>query len=383
MKRKGQLRLVEAVLAVFMTVAVLLMVMGFTRPLRSPYIRETSDLRRLAYNVLSAMAQAGTFENTLSERIWAILDSRGRWQPSDAGLRDLELFLSLSLPPGLLYRMDIYLLNGTGRGVERVYLGTAKNYDAEMTKLTEAESITFTYTITGAKQLSFAERFNFSALPGFITTLTSGTSNTGVYLGGSPNVGLITQVDSISDSTYGYAAAIYDVQSTLGLVPAAGFTFCVTGSYNKEASDRSNNVAQVSVGVDTDWDGTIDVEYIFYRYDISSTYNGSLVSILRSPGSLVCRTSSSGSCTAAPGTGFRVFGLGRMSVGGTYSWCGKLPYTSGRVLKIAFATVDDRYSAEGIQDDFWVVWDDFLASWSFENIRGLTLEVLLTIGYAG
>lgn len=366
-----------------MTVAVLLMVMGFTRPLRSPYIRETSDLRRLAYNVLNTMTQAGTFENTLSERIWSTLDSRGRWQPSDTRLRDLELFLSLSLPPGLLYRMDLYLLNYTGKEARRIYLGTAANYNVETIKLTEAEPITFTYTITGAKRLNYAESFDYSALPGFITVLANGLSNSGITLSGPPNPALVTRVDALSDNTYGYAAAIYDIQSTLGLVPAAGFAFCVRGGYSKDAIDRNNNVAYASIGVDTDWDGREDAEYIFYRHDISSAYSGSIVSVFLNPGSLVCRVSSSGSCITTPPAGFTALELGNMSSGSTDSWCGKLPYTPGRVLKIAFVTVDDRYGTSGSEGDFWVAWDDLQASWSYETIRGVTLEVLLTLGYAG
>lgn len=381
-RRSGQVRIIEAVLAVFMTVAVLLMVMQFTRPLRSPYIRETSDLRRLAYNLLSAAAQANIFENTLSERAWAALDSRGRWQAPDTRIRELELFLSLSLPQGLLYRMDIYLLNNTGKTAKRIYLGTAANYNFETVKLLEAEPTTYTYTITGAKLQSYAERFDYTALPGFIATMANGTSNTGIALTGPPDPAITTRVDAISDTYYGYAAAVYDIQSTLGLVPAAGFAFCTTGSYGKSPGDANNNVAYVSVGVDTDWDGVIDAEYIFYRYDISPGYRGSIISLFVRPGSLVCSVSSSGSCTPQSPS-YRVSALGSMSAGSTYSWCGKIPYTPGRVLRVALAAVDDRYSASGDPDDFWVSWDNLHISWGFEPLRGYTLEILLVIGYAG
>ncbi|MEM4680123.1 MAG: hypothetical protein QXL98_04185, partial [Thermofilaceae archaeon] len=63
--RRGQIRLIELVLAVFMVVAVIIMVMNFTRPLRSVYLREVSDLRRLAYNLLGNLADAGAFERVV------------------------------------------------------------------------------------------------------------------------------------------------------------------------------------------------------------------------------------------------------------------------------------------------------------------------------
>jgi hypothetical protein len=50
-------------------------------------------------------------------------------------------------------------------------------------------------------------------------------------------------------------------------VAAAGFSFSVKGLYVKSASDVRNNVAYVSVGVDSDGDGYVDTEYIFYRND--------------------------------------------------------------------------------------------------------------------
>jgi hypothetical protein len=63
-KRKGQIRVIEAVLATFMVVSIILLVMAFTRPLKSVYVRETSDLRRLAYDLLNNMAENNVFEKT-------------------------------------------------------------------------------------------------------------------------------------------------------------------------------------------------------------------------------------------------------------------------------------------------------------------------------
>lgn len=381
-KRKGQLRIVEAVLAVFIVVAVLLMVMNLTRPLRSPYIRETSDLRRLAYNVLSSMAQSGTFESTLSERIWLVLNSGGKIELLDERLWELELLLSLSLPPGILYRLDVYLLNTSGGSVKPIYIGTASNFESGRARLTEAEPTTFTYTLVGAKRMSLRETFEYSSLPSFIRAVARGSPNTRVSLSADGYARLLTQVDSVDDKTYGYAAAIYDF-SDLGLVPAAGFKFNISGYYSKDSIDRQNNLAYVSVGVDTDFDDVADFEYVYYRYDISSSYVGSLVSIFVNQGSLICTVPSGGYCTSASEK-YKVFNIGPMNSGSESTWSGILPITRGKIVGVAFVVVDGGYAeVSGSAGDFWINWDNFTCSWSFEYVRGVTLQIQLTLGYAG
>ncbi|MEM4640330.1 MAG: hypothetical protein QXT93_10680 [Thermofilum sp.] len=384
-RKRGQVRVIEAVLAVFMAVALILMVMGFTRPLRSQYIRETSDLRRLAYNVMSTMSQANTFEATLAERIWAIYDSGGMWQPAVERLRELELILSMSLPPGLLYRMDVYLLSASGGAVEAKYLGFASNYDADAVWLTEAESITYTYTMTGSKSLSYSDGFDYSSLPRFVSAITNGYPNTNVFIKTSGTVSkppsLCTQVDARGD-LYGIAAAVFDVASTLGLVPAAGFTVVVTGSYSRDSIDRRNNVAYVSVGVDSDWDGLMDVEYIFYRYDTSDG-PGKIISIFASPDAEVCSVGSDGSCNPVDAR-IKAYNLGSMISGYTYSWNCVIPSTRGRVIGVALVVVDaDTSDPSGARGDFWLDWDDLQLNWGYESIRGTVLQIHLTIGYAG
>ncbi|MCS7104308.1 MAG: hypothetical protein NZ954_01925 [Thermofilaceae archaeon] len=388
LRRKGQVRIIEATLAVFMTVALILMVMGFTRPFRSPYIRETGDLRRLAYNVLNTMAQANTFEVTLAERIWAVLDSKGRWRSADNNLRELELFLALSMPPGILYKMDVFLINISGGATQLVYLGSAANYDTTSVTLTEAEPVTFTYTITGSKNTYYKDSFEYTSLPRFISSIVYGHPNTGVTLDStsSPHIppSLRTQVDARGDSLYGIAVGVYDLYYTFGFVPAAGFTFNVNGSYTRDSIDQLNNLAYVSVGVDTNWDGSIDEEHIFYRFDVAATENpGKIVSVFLSLGSEICSVGNDGSCNPS-NPSYKVYSLGTMTSGKTYTWAGALPSTSGRVLRIAFAVVDARMSdSSGIRGDFWVNWDEVSLAWSYENLRGSVLQVLLTIGFAG
>ncbi|QOJ79466.1 hypothetical protein IG193_03120 [Infirmifilum lucidum] len=142
MRRRGQVRIVEAVLATFMVVAVILMVMAFTRPLKSTYIRETTDLRRLAYNLLNDMATAGVYERTVGRAIT---------NPGNKGwIDDLRLLVSSSLPPELVFNMTIYRVdfNPASGATSFVKLGSVANSDFSRIQLYESESVTYTYVAT-------------------------------------------------------------------------------------------------------------------------------------------------------------------------------------------------------------------------------------------
>jgi len=154
--RRGQVRVVEAVLAVFMVVAVVLLLMQFTRPLRSVYIRETSDLRRLGYNLLNSMAENNVYEKVLGDLIYEAskrFSSSGRcpegWEENR--LNDLAFFASTVLPQGLLFRMDVYTVQYDLAGGRAVLcpLGYAANFDVGKVSMTEAEPIIYTYVCTG------------------------------------------------------------------------------------------------------------------------------------------------------------------------------------------------------------------------------------------
>jgi hypothetical protein len=128
-------------------------------------------------------------------------------------------------------------------------------------------------------------------------------------------------------------------------VAAAGLSFSVKGLYLRNATDVRNNVAYVSVGVDSNGDGYVDTEYIFYRND---TVDG--------PGWIapVFPTTT---------TVYRYY-LGTMAPNGSYVWSGSLPSgQQGSVLYIAFAAVDASGNADGTADDFWVFWDDLSFSY--------------------
>jgi len=137
-KRKGVTRIIELVLATSMVVATIMFMVAFTRPIRSVYVREVSDLRRLAYNVLDNLAEAGAFERVLESALRGDAGWEGR----------LRFLVSTSVPHGVLFRMEVYsvLFSANAGGFELVRLdrGGVTNAGPGIA-FREAESVLYTY----------------------------------------------------------------------------------------------------------------------------------------------------------------------------------------------------------------------------------------------
>ena len=158
-RRRGVTRVVELVLATSMVVATVLFVMAFTRPIRSVYLRETSDLRRLAYNVLDNLAEAGAFERVLA----SALEGDASWEGR------LRLLVSASLPPGVLFRMEVYSVAvGADGGVElsRLDRGGVTNADPDVA-FREAESVLYTYVCVHDPDSMRGRVFHFILVVGY------------------------------------------------------------------------------------------------------------------------------------------------------------------------------------------------------------------------
>jgi len=143
----------------------------------------------------------------------------------------------------------------------------------------------------------------------------------------------------------GYAVAQYWLSQP---VPVLGTSLSVWGRYVRNAGDVQNNTAYVSVGVDTDGDGAVDREYIFYRSDGPTT----IISAFISPGAVVCQ----GTCVDTAQYGF--YSLGTMADGSSYQWHTSLS-GPGAVLAVAMAAVDG-----GGSGGFKVYWDDLTVRYS-------------------
>jgi len=207
------------------------------------------------------------------------------------------------------------------------------------------------------------------SLPPNIQTYTRGRAYTQVYIDPTTSPtsppSLATEVDAYGASNpandWGAAIAIYRLPSP---VPAFGTTVSVWGRYVRDSADVQNNVAYLSIGVDTDGDGQVDKEYIIYRYDTVSS-NGAIVSaFFRSGGNpvYVCTVTTAGACSTADPR-FVVVKAGSMASGNNYQWSYTL-YEQGAVLAVALVAVDATGYRDGTADDFWVYWDDLTIRYS-------------------
>jgi hypothetical protein len=208
-------------------------------------------------------------------------------------------------------------------------------------------------------------------LPPAVSAYVRGQQYTQVYVdpGTSPTSppSLATEVDAYGstgrvNADWGAAIAVYRLSSP---VPAYGTTVSVWGRYVRDASDGQNNVAYLSIGVDTDGDGQIDKEYIMYRYDTAFS-NGAIVSAFFRDAAgnpvYVCTVDSAGTCTTTDSR-FVVVNAGSMDSGNNYQWNYAL-YERGAIIAVAFAAVDASYYRSGTAGDFWVYWDDLTVQYS-------------------
>ncbi len=210
------------------------------------------------------------------------------------------------------------------------------------------------------------------SLPGAVSVYTRGQPSTDVFIDAqtSPTSppSLATEVDAYGASNnpsadWGAAVAVYRLSSP---VPAYGTAVSAWGRYVRDGQDARNNVAYLSIGVDTDGDGLIDKEYIIYRHDVADA-PGAIVSAFFRDGAgtpiYVCTVErNTGTCRATDPR-FVVVNAGSMASGGNHQWSYTL-YEQGAVVAVAFAAVDASGYASGTADDFWVYWDDLTIQYS-------------------
>jgi hypothetical protein len=149
-------------------------------------------------------------------------------------------------------------------------------------------------------------------------------------------------------------------------VPAYGTSISVWGRYVRDSADVQNNVAYLSIGVDTDGDGQVDKEYIIYRYDTAGGSGVIVSTYFYDPNTgdpvVVCTVGNTGVCTPADPR-FVVVNAGSMASDNNYQWSYTLN-DQGAVLAVAFAAVDATGYRDGTRDDFWVYWDDLTVQYS-------------------
>lgn len=138
--RRGQFRIIELILAISMLVSVILLIMHFTRPMRSVYLREVADLRKVAYNLLNNLAEAGAFEQIIDAAFKGDMGWEGR----------MRMLIASSLPVGTVFRMEIHhvIVHKDGRvELQRLDSGVITNVNPDA-KLLEAEAVYYTLVCT-------------------------------------------------------------------------------------------------------------------------------------------------------------------------------------------------------------------------------------------
>jgi len=137
----GQIRLIEVILGVIIIVLTLITIMRLTPPQKTIYLRETSDLRRFAYNLLNTMANARVFEDIV---VGGNL-SGNNWED------EMKMFLSINMPPQIIFSADFYELRMNESGViwHKLNRKPISNTEEYLSKIVEAESVTYTYVCVG------------------------------------------------------------------------------------------------------------------------------------------------------------------------------------------------------------------------------------------
>ncbi|WP_193322596.1 hypothetical protein [Pyrobaculum calidifontis] len=183
------------------------------------------------------------------------------------------------------------------------------------------------------------------SLPPAVRVVKSSASAVYVTRAASPTSPPSLATEAVPSGGVVYAVAQYWLPQP---IPVLGTSISVWGLYVRNTGDTQNNVAYVSVGVDTDGDGAVDREYIYYRSDGTAT----TVSAFISPGTVVCQ----GTCQNTTQYVFR--SLGTMTNVSKYQWSISLS-GPGAVLAVAMAAVDG-----GGSGGFKVYWDDLAVTYS-------------------
>ena len=210
----------------------------------------------------------------------------------------------------------------------------------------------------------------FSNAP-YAIVVADGWTSTGVYIDTqrSPTTppSLVLEVDAGDDTRnaledYGIAAFIYNVTKWLGApIPAYGTSISVKVLYQRDSKDVRNNVYYISLGVDTNGDGAVDKEAVYYTPDTAGD-TGVIASLYftNSTGDplVVCTVDKAGNCAVTNSTIFAAYKITNFN---TTTITPQLP---GAVLYIGLAAVDATGYSDGAVDDFWVYWDDLTVTYS-------------------
>lgn len=137
MRSRGQMRVVEALLASGIIAVAMVTMINLTRA-PDPYsAKSRSELAKYSYDFLMSLAEQEVFDKVVFEPG----DVREDWE----GL--MKNMLNALLPANLIYNMTVYNMTKTGETVEHTPLGTVSNASPEDFRASsEAVGAEITYT---------------------------------------------------------------------------------------------------------------------------------------------------------------------------------------------------------------------------------------------
>lgn len=216
---------------------------------------------------------------------------------------------------------------------------------------------TYQKTFTCSGSTTYYDPLAYTSKPAYITEYTVYSTTTLTNPVQYTGTSIRTQIDARSTG-YGISSIIYNVRSRWGSISAGGTVVSVEGTYYRNSQDTQNNVAYVSIGIDTNGDGTADIEIIAYVWDTTAGYNGAIYSVLVNPGTQVASIGANGNPTTNPPQVYGLIMVQSVSNGYAFKITVVLPSTlSGNIVSVALAVVDAwGYIAGSPAGDFWVDW---------------------------
>ena len=144
MTRRGQARIIEAIVSAIIVVAAVSIASLLSRPPGTVFFREEKSLIKTGYSVINYMANAKILEEIIYK------EENGQIKYSDNWEEQLKPILQFMIPANIAYNLTIYEINGTiGNNLKMVPINDEPISNIITTEgMAEMETIKYTYVCT-------------------------------------------------------------------------------------------------------------------------------------------------------------------------------------------------------------------------------------------
>ena len=145
MNRKGQARIIEAIVSAMIVIVAMSIASLLSRPPGTLFFREEKSLVKTGYSIINYMASAKIFEEIIYR------EENGQIEYNDNWEEQLKSTLQFMVPANIVYNLTIYEINGT---LTADNLKTTKLNDKPISNiattegLSEMETVKYTYVCT-------------------------------------------------------------------------------------------------------------------------------------------------------------------------------------------------------------------------------------------